>query len=472
MSVNGVTDRSLTARATCYNRIVKVTSQRLPESQVVLEIEVDPEQMERSLDRAYRRLVQRTAVPGFRKGKTPRNMLERHLGRDRLVREAIDILVPEAYNQAIEEQEIDAIDQPDIELLKDEPLAFKATVPVRPTVVLGDYHKLRVERDSVIVDEQDVDSALDELRRRYALHEPVERPVQVGDIVRADVRIVVDGREVFKDADAEFRLRDGATLMLPGFAEGMVGAQKGATKEIPVTVPPGERPLSGQSGTATATVKEVKEEKLPNLDDEFARSVGEGFGSLVALRERVTNDIRERLEAEAEGAFREKAVAALVEQADNIEFPAVLVDREMERLLREQARSTGQDVERYLAMIKRSAEELREDLLPAAAERVRRSLALTQLAEEERARVEPAEIEAEIERIVASSGQQAQQVRRLLSTADARLSIERSLLTHKTIDLLAEIAGEKGAKAPTSRQTARKAGRKTPRQKVASKEES
>lgn len=472
MSVNGVTDRSLTARATCYNRIVKVTAQRLPESQVVLEIEVDPEQMERSLHKAYRRLVQRTAVPGFRKGKTPRSMLERHLGRDRLVREAIDILVPEAYNQAIEEQEIDAIDQPDIELLKDEPLAFKATVPVRPTVVLGDYHKLRVERDTVIVDEQDVDSALDELRRRYALHEPVERPVQVGDIVRADVRIVVDGREVFKDADAEFRLRDGATVMLPGFAEGMVGAHKGATKEIPVTVPPGERPLSGQTGTAIATVKEVKEEKLPSLDDEFARSVGEGFVSLVALRQRVTNDIRDRLEAEAEDAFREKAVAALVEQADDIEFPSVLVDREIERLLREQARSTGQDVDRYLAMIKRSAEELRADLLPAATERVRRSLALTQLAEEEKARVEPAEVEAEIERIVASSGQQAQQVRRLLSSADARLSIERSLLTHKTIDRLAEIAGEKGARAPTGRQTGRKTGRKTPRQKVASKEES
>ncbi len=421
---------------------MKVSSQRLPESQVVLEIEVDQEQMERSLDRAYRKLVQRVEVPGFRKGKTPRNMLERHLGRDRLLREAIDILIPEAYNEALDSQEIDAIDQPSIELIKDEPLSFKATVPIRPTVELGDYTKLRVDREFAIPDEKDVDESLEDLRRRYAVHEPVERPVQTGDFVTGNVRIVIEGREVFKDEDAEFRLRESATVFLPGFAEGMIGAKKGEVLEVTVNVPPGEQELSGKSGTATVLVKEIKQERLPDLNDDFAREVGEGFASLDALRDRLRNDLRQQLEAQAEENYREKALTMLVDEAPAIEYPPVLIDREIERLIRDQARSAGRDVDSYLELIKKDAQQIKEDLTPAAMERVRRSLALSRLAEDEKIEVEPAEVEAEIERIVSSSGQQADQLRKLFASPDARSSIGRSLLTRKTMDRLAAIAGD------------------------------
>ncbi len=426
---------------------MKVSSQRLPESQVVLEIEVDQEQMERSLDRAYRKLVQRVEVPGFRKGKTPRSMLERHLGRDRLLREAIDILIPEAYNEALDSQEIDAIDQPSIELIKDEPLSFKATVPIRPTVELGDYTKLRVDREFAIPDEKDVDESLEDLRRRYAVHEPVERPVQTGDFVTGNVRIVIEGREVFKDEDAEFRLREGATVFLPGFAEGMIGAKKGEVLEVTVSVPSGEQELSGKSGAATVLVKEIKQERLPDLNDGFAREVGEGFASLDALRDRLRNDLRQQLEAQAEENYREKALTMLVDEAPAIEYPPVLIDREIERLIRDQARSAGRDVDSYLELIKKDARQIKEDLTPAAMERVRRSLALSRLAEDEKIEVEPAEVEAEIERIVSSSGQQADQLRKLFASPDARSSIGRSLLTRKTMDRLAAIAGDDYATA-------------------------
>ena len=117
---------------------VKVSVERIPESQVVLEIEIEPDQMERSLDRAYRRLVQRTDIPGFRKGKAPRGMLERHLGRERLVHEALDILIPEAYNKALEKQQIEVVDQPKLDIVQEEPLVFKATVSIRPAGKLGD----------------------------------------------------------------------------------------------------------------------------------------------------------------------------------------------------------------------------------------------------------------------------------------------------------------------------------------------
>jgi len=420
---------------------VKVSAQRLPESQVLLEIEVDPEQMERSLDRAYRKLVQRVDVPGFRKGKTPRALLERHVGRERLVREAVDMLIPEAYKQALDNEEIDPIGQPSIELLRDEPLSFKATVPIRPTVDLGDYGRLRVDKDDVQLDEGEVDKAVEELRHRYAVQEPVERPVRAADIVRADIRVVFDGRELHRDEDAEFRLKEGTTVLLPGFAEGLLGAEKGTPREISVTMPPGDGSLAGKTGTVTTAVKEVKQERLPDVNDDFARDVGEGFSSLAALRERLRNDIRERLEAQAEESYREKALTALVEAARTIEFPPVLADREIERLVRDQARSTGMEVDRYLQMVKKTPEQLREGLTPAATERVKRSLALTQLAEDEKIIVEPAEVDEEIERLAASSGQQAEQVRRMFASADARVAIERSVLTRKTVDRLVAIAG-------------------------------
>jgi len=427
---------------------VKISTQRLPESRVLLEIEVDPEQMERSLDRAYRRLVQKYEVPGFRKGKTPRNMLERHLGRDRLVREAIDILIPEAYNQAIEAEDVDAIAQPDIELIKDDPLSFKATVPVRPEVDLGDYRSLRVKREPVKIDARDIDAALDDLRKRYALHEPVDRPARVNDILTAAVRIVIEDREVFKDDDAEFRLREDATVMLPGLREGVIGMKKGETKEIEVSVPEGQGSLSGKTGIATVTLKEVKEEKLPDLDDDFAGQVGEGFPSLAALRQRIENDLRERLEAQAEEAYRNQAVIALVENAEKLEFPQVLVDRELERIIHDQAHQAGMEVERYLQLIKRTPQELVDDLTPAATERVRRSLALSKLAEDEAIAVEPAEIDQEIEKIVDSSGPQAEQMRSVFSSPDARAAIERSLLTRKTLERLAEIVSQDGDVKP------------------------
>lgn len=457
---------------------MKVSTQRLPESQVLLEIEVDPDQMERSMDKAFRRLAQHVEVPGFRKGKTPRNMLERHIGRDRIVSEAIEILIPEAYNKAIDDQAIDAIGQPDVELVSAEPLSFKATVPVRPTIELGDYKSIRVERPSAEPDEADVDQAVEELRQRYAVHQPVERPVQTGDIIRADVRIVVDDQEVYNDEDSEVRLREGATILLPGFAEGVVGMKKGETREIEVTTPEGERPLSGKKGTATVTLREVKEEVLPEANDAFAGEVGEGFESLDALRTRLRDDLRERVEGHAEERFRDEAVKALAEGATKLEFPPVLIDREIERELQEQARQVGHTVEAYLELIKKTPQEIREDLAPVAAERVKRSLALSEFAEAEGIEVEASDVDAEIEKLVASAGEHAERMTQIFSDKEARASIERSLLTRNTIDRLADIAGRDGKKATSSAGTAAKkpkkkaAARRKKAPAAASKEES
>ena len=453
---------------------MKVTTQRLPESQVLLEIEVDPQQMERSMDKAYRKLVQRVEVPGFRKGKTPRAMLERHIGRERLLQEAIDIVVPEAYNQALEEQDIDAIDQPEIEMTGAEPLSFKATVPVRPTVELGDYKALRVPRDAVEVDPKEVEDSVDELRRRYAIHEPVERDVKPGDIIRASVKIVVDEREVYNDEDVELHLREGRTIMLPGFAESITGAKKDEAREIDLEIPEDEGgQLAGKTVHVSVAVKEIKEEHLPDLDDDFAKGVGEGFETMAALRERLHNDIKERSESEAAVKYQNEVVAALTENAARIEFPPVMIDREVGRLIRDQARQTGQEVGRYLELIKRTPAEIREDMGPAATERVRRSLALGELADAEAIEVGEEDVQAEIDTIVAQAGggaeEQAERYRRLFDSEEARASLGRSLLTKRTMDRLVEIASQEDGTKPKAKTKKAAAPRAAARKKTAAK---
>lgn len=439
---------------------MKVSAERIPESQVVLQIEIEPDQMERSLDRAYRRLVQRAAIPGFRKGKAPREMLERHLGRERLVHEALDVLIPEAYNKALDQQEIEAIDQPRLDIVQEEPLIFKATVPIKPTVRLGDYNSLSVARPEVEADPKDIDAGIEELRRRYAVQQPVNRAVRKGDVVRADVRGQIDGKQVFADDDLEFTLRDGATILLPGFAEGVVGAKKGESKDVTVNVPEGSQPLSGKSGTFAVLVKEVKEEVLPEANDDFAREVGEGFASLSALRDHLEAQLRERLEAQAEERYRDDAVTALLEQAEEVEYPPVLVEREIDRLIRDDARASGQDVERYVEQLRKPLDEIREALRDVASERVRRSLALTALSEAEEIEVEGPEVDAEVERIVSSSPAQAAQMRQLFASPGARQAIERSMLTKKTLDRLIEIVSRPApaAKAGAGKRQAKARG--------------
>ncbi|MGH2633228.1 MAG: trigger factor, partial [Tepidiformaceae bacterium] len=161
---------------------MKVTLERLPESRVQLDIEVEPERVAKSLDAAYRRLASKARVPGFRPGKAPRNLTERYIGQDRLMNEAIDKLLPDVYNEALESEDVDAIAQPELQKVDLDPMRFTLTVAVRPTVELGDYHAIRVDAEPVEVTDEMVNEQLELIRKRYATQVPVERPVQWGDI--------------------------------------------------------------------------------------------------------------------------------------------------------------------------------------------------------------------------------------------------------------------------------------------------
>jgi trigger factor len=438
---------------------MRVSTERIPESQVVLEIEVEAERLERSLERAYRRLAEKTEVPGFRKGKTPRHMLERYLGRDAVMQEALGLLIPEAYNQAIEEEDIHAIDYPAIEVVQQEPLIFKATVAIRPSVDLGNYREVRVEREPVTVSGEQVNEKLEELRHRYAILEPVDRPLQMGDRVWADIRISVDGRLVFSEEDAEVHLHQGVPILLPGFVEELLGSEKGVERQFSLDVPSDypQQPLAGKTCLCTVLVKEVKEERLPELSDAFAADVGEGFASLEALRERLESDLRQAAEQKADAGYREKVVDGVVAGA-SLEFPPVLPERETEQLLRERISSSGAgDIERYLRQVGKSEEELRQELRLQAVERIQRSLVLSKVAEVEAISVGEDDIDVEIERLAAASGPRADEVRKVFDSAGGRDALQRSLLTRRTVERLVAVAS--GEEVPPPAQSEEEVGK-------------
>lgn len=421
---------------------MKVTLERLPESRVQLEIEIDHDRLERSLDSAYRRIAAKSRFPGFRAGKAPRAVVERAVGRQGLIREALDKLVPDAYNEAIEAEDVQAIGQPELEIQELEPVRFLATVPVRPTVDLVAYKEIRVEREKAEVTPEMLDEQLLLLRRRYATQVPVERPAQWDDILTGDVRGEVDGDSFVEDENAEFPLREGQTLFVPGLAEAFLGMAKGDEKSVEVTMPEDFRSerLQGKQATFKLKVHEIKEEQLPEADDEFANQVNaEDFPTFDSLKERITTDLQKSLDDQGDAKQRNEAVDKLVEGA-TLEYPQLLVEREMDHLVRESMGNDQQQFVNYLRRLGRTEQEYRETLREAAETRVRRSLALSHLAEAEGLDVTAEEIEEELDTLVAPMGDDAARFRQMFATEDGVSTIRRNLISKKTLDRLAAIA--------------------------------
>ena len=421
---------------------MKVTLERLPESRVQLQIEIDEDRLERSLDSAYKRIAQKNRFPGFRPGKAPRNIVERAVGRQGLIREALDRLVPDAYNEAIETEDVDAIGQPELEIDQLEPVKFTAIVPVRPKVELNDYRSIRVEPEAVEVTDEMVTEQIMLLQRRHATHVPVERPVQWNDILIADVKGEADGDQFLEDENAEFPLREGQVLFLDGLAEGFVGMAKGETKELTLKIPEDFRVerLQGKDANFTLHIREVKEEKLPELDDEFAAMINaEEFENFEALKTRIESDIRKQLEENANAKLRNEAVDKLVEVA-TIEYPKLLVEHEIDHLIGEATGNDKAQYQNYLRTVGRSEAEFRETWREAADLRVRRSLVLQQLQEAEGLDVSAEEIDQELDSLVAPMGDDAARFRQMFASEEGVATIRRNLLSRKTLDRLAAIA--------------------------------
>lgn len=425
---------------------MNITTERIPDSQVLLTIEIDADRVEQSMDQAYRRVAPKVRVPGFRPGKAPRSVLERHVGRTALLQEALDKLVPQVVEEAIKEQDLQMVDQPDLEITSLEPVIVKATVPVRPTIDLGAYRDIRLDPDPVEVEESAVDEMIESLRQRYADIEPVDRPVAGGDRVRVNLTGHVEDRRVLNQEDAELQITADMLEATPGVYERILGMAKGDTATFEVELPEDYRrsELAGKPITYHLEVLDVKGVSLPEVTDEWAQEVGEGFESVEALRERIRTDRRNRAEQEATTAYQGKLVDALVAGA-TLEFPPQLVEREAEHMLREITSPSGLSgaeerryLDRILQAVGRTQDEMKEELRPGAAERVRRTLVLSKLAEIEQINVIPDEIEAELEAM--TGGQQSAQLRQVFDTPSGREVIERQVRSRKTMERLTAIA--------------------------------
>lgn len=421
---------------------MKVTLERLPESRVQLDIEVDQERLDRSIDEAYKRLARKARIPGFRPGKAPRSIIERHFGREGLLREAVEDLVPQAYNEAIETEDIEAIDQPHLEIVQLEPVQFKATVAVRPTVELNDYHSVRLDPPNIEVTDEMLAEQLRAVRQRYATQAPVERPAQWNDVITGSVTGEVDGEEFVKDEDAEFQLVEGRKMLVDGLAEAFPGMAKGEEKVIELPLPedfPVER-FAGKTARFTVAVREVKEEILPDEDDDFAQQVNaDDFPTYEALKTRLRDNMNDALKKDAEIHYQQDVVDRILEGA-TVEYPRVLVDREIDRMISESSGYDRQAYYNHLARIGRSESEYREGLRPEAERHVQRSLVLSRLVEAEDLKVSAEAIDAEIETMVAPAGMDADRMREIFATPEGRTRIERSLLTQLALERAAAIA--------------------------------
>jgi len=435
---------------------VKVTNEKTENCQAFLTVEMEPDEVEESLERSYHRLAKKTDIPGFRKGKAPRAVLERYIGKEGLLEDALNSLLPEAYEKAIKGQKIEAFAQPHIEIAQTDPVIFKVAVPLTPTIKLGDYHHIQVAPEPVELTEDDVSAAIEQLRHQHATWEPVERPVDFDDLVVLDIESNIEDKPFINQKGAQYQVLRELPLPAPGFAEQLVGIKRDEEKEFklrfPSDYPRGE--LAEKEPSFKVRVTEIKQEGLPELNDEFAKEISPDFKSLDLLREKVFTDLRLRAEEKARIDFEERVIEAVVDITE-LEFPPILVEMETDQLINQQLRRWqigGKGLEEYLSKLNKTEEELREELHPLATKRVTQSLVLGRIAEEEKFEVSDSEISAEIENMTKSATENKDELSKFLNTPQARKSIEQVLITRKTIQRLVEIAKGSGINIKTQKE--------------------
>ena len=434
---------------------MKVQTERLPQSLVRIEVEIDQERVDKAQEQAYKRLASRTRIPGFRPGKAPRQMVERYLGKTAILSEALDRLVPQVYGEVVEQENIDAIDRPELEIMTLEPVKFEAKIPVRPTIDLKGYTSVRVPLETEPVTDEQVDLNLNSLRERYASIEPVDRGIEEGDIVTLDLKLHMEGEEPMHDEDAQFRLGDNIRQGLPGLVENVTGLKRGDEKEFTYVIPDEHEDEDSRGKTVEYAVKvgEVKAVVLPEANDEFAEGVGEGFPTLLALRSRLRQDLEETAKRTAEDNRLNLIIDAMLEQAE-VEYPPVMVDREVEHMMEQEAGGNDAAFRQQLLRAGRTEDEYKLLLRPMAEERIKRTLLLLEVAEKEGIEVTDEDIEAELDKLSGSSSdsEQGDRIRAIFDTEAGREQIRRTVRNRKVTERLAEIAsGEApadGAAAP------------------------
>ena len=428
---------------------MQVTRESDSSIEITLNISMDSGDEEPFLNRSYRRLAGRVRIPGFRPGKAPRSIVESHLGRATLVQEALEFMIPESLDQVLREQEIRAFVEPQLEVLDLEPVSFKAVVPLEPEVDLGEFRSIRVESPPVEIGQEDVDRVLENLQYESAPWEPVERPVAFGDQVTLNVTGNIAGEDAINDEGVDYVPQMDNDLPLPGFSVYLEGMTEGQEKDFTLAVPEDypQQNYAGKECHFHVEVVAVKEKQLPELDDEFAKGVREGFESMEALSEHIRQRLTEEGEATAQREL-ERNILDEVKKLANIQASELIYQREMESIREDHERTLRNqrlDMDTYLSFIGQTEEEWSEQLRPQAEERLATFLVMRKLAEQETIEVNPEDVDAEIDRLTENSAEESvESLRRVLNSEDSRESIRSSLLSRKVLAYLVEIARTNG----------------------------
>lgn len=368
---------------------MKVTVERPSESEAVLNVELEWSELEKASDRAYRRLVQKYNVPGFRRGHAPRSMIERMVGADTLYEEGLESLMDESYRDALLQHDLTALGDPQVDappLELNQSYSYTVRVPIQPPVHLGDYHGVHVERKPVEVTDEDVDKVLKDLQEQQALTKPADRPAQAGDRISADVKLTVGEKTISDLKDNEFELVDDRTGIFTGMDEHLIGMSAGESKSFTTTIPAdyANEELAGKEAHYDVTLNQVQVRELPEINDEFAKSAGE-YETVDALRASVRRQLLQRRRANARRDFREELLKAVTDQAQ-VEIHPNLVKEETETMTGEMRRlleQNGLKFEQYLQSTGQTEEQYKEQMEPDARERVKRRLVLEAIADAE-----------------------------------------------------------------------------------------
>lgn len=424
---------------------MKVTKDKVENRQAYLTIEMDPAELEEGLTGAYNRLVKKANIPGFRKGKAPRSLFEQYVGKNALVEDAVEHMAPNAYEKAIKEQELKPIARPDIQLEKLEPVTYKMIVPLEPVIKLGDYRQIRISPESAELKAEDVDKALEELRKQHCIWEPVTRQINSRDMVIMEIESSLGAQPYINQKDAEYQVDKGSEFPMVGFSEELIGLKTGETKEFKLTYaadhPRAE--LAGKEVNFKVSIKEIKQQKLPEIDDNLAVQVNPDFKTVSDLKNNITDGLKRAAEEKAKKDFQQKVIDAVVAQSE-IEYPAVLEEEEIDAVISQQMRRWQMDekgMDEYLAGIKKTAEELRNEIRPAAVKTLKQSLVLTEVAKAENIQIQESDLKNEIDNMVKDiDDARKEKLLEILNVPQNQVNLASSIATRKIMDRLTNIA--------------------------------
>jgi len=417
--------------------------EKLEGNRGVLTVEVGADKVNEGLDAAFKKVVKQINVPGFRKGKMPRQMFEKRFGVESLYQDALDFILPEAYAVAVEEAGIDPVDRPEIDveqMEKGQNLIFKATVTVKPEVKLGDYKGLEVEAVNTEVTEEDVNNELARMQQRFAeLVVKEEGKAELGDTVVIDFEGFVDG-EAFEGGKAEnYSLELGSNSFIPGFEDQVVGLEAGQEKDIEVSFPEEYHAaeLAGKPAVFKIKLHEMKTKQLPELDDEFAKDADEEVETLAELKEKTKKSLEESKKQEAENAVREAVVEKATANAE-VEIPEVMVENELDQMLKEfeqRLQMQGMNLELYFQFSGQDEAALKGQMKEDAEKRVRTNLVLEAIVKAENINVTDEEVDAEIAKMAEMYQMEVDHIKAALGSLEG---IKADMNIRKAVDFLVE----------------------------------